>query len=82
MLSLAEIQSAIPDTLLGVDVPGLGARVQGKVRDIYVDGGQRILITTDRVLSLRPRVGRHPLQGPGAEPVERLVVRPDTRHRG
>jgi phosphoribosylaminoimidazole-succinocarboxamide synthase len=63
MLSLAEIQSAIPDTLLDVDLPGLGTRIQGKVRDIYVSGGDRILITTDRVSAFDRVLGGIPFKG-------------------
>lgn len=63
MLSLAEIKSAIPDTLLGVDLPGLGTRIQGKVRDIYVSSGQRILITTDRVSAFDRVLGGIPFRG-------------------
>lgn len=63
MLSLAEIQSAIPQTLLGVDLPGLGPRTQGKVRDIFVGGGQRILITTDCVSAFDRVLGGIPSFG-------------------
>ncbi len=63
MLSLSEIQSAIPDTLLGVDLQGLGARLQGKVRDIYIKNGQRILITTDRVSAFDRVLGGIPFKG-------------------
>lgn len=34
--------------LLGVEIPGLGPKIEGKVRDIWVVGDYRIMITTDR----------------------------------
>lgn len=63
MLSLAEIESAIPDALVSVDLPGLGPRTQGKVRDIYLAGGRRVLITSDRVSAFDRVLGAIPFKG-------------------
>ena len=49
MISRSAILSAIPHALQRVDMPNLGPRIEGKVRDIYIISGRRILITTDRV---------------------------------
>lgn len=63
MLSLAEIQAAIPYALSHVEIPGLGPRIEGKVRDIYVMDGRRILITTDRVSAFDRVLGVIPFKG-------------------
>jgi phosphoribosylaminoimidazole-succinocarboxamide synthase len=58
-----DILAAIPDALLRTDLPELGERVEGKVRDIYLQGGQRILITTDRVSAFDQVLGAIPFKG-------------------
>ncbi len=63
MISYDEILSAIPDALLQVDLPELGTRIEGKVRDIYVSNGRRILITTDRVSAFDTVLGTIPYKG-------------------
>ncbi len=63
MVSLDEILCAIPDALVRVDLPGPGSRIEGKVRDIYVSNGQRILITTDRVSAFDKVLGTIPYKG-------------------
>ena len=49
MVDAQQIRSLIPQAFVGVDLPGLGQRHSGKVRDLYVVDGHRILITTDRL---------------------------------
>jgi len=61
--SLSEIRSAIPDALLRTDIPELGKRIEGKVRDIYLQDGQRVLITTDRVSAFDQVLGAIPFKG-------------------
>ncbi len=63
MLSIAEIIEAIPHALLRVDLPELGPRLEGKVRDIYRLGEQRVLITTDRVSAFDRVLGAIPFKG-------------------
>ncbi len=63
MLSLAEIVAAIPHALLRVDLPGLGPRSEGKVRDMYVVGDRRVLIATDRVSAFDRVLGAIPFKG-------------------
>lgn len=50
MLSKDFLLASIPSALRGVDLPELGERHSGKVRDMYVlPNGRRVLITTDRI---------------------------------
>lgn len=63
MLSIDEIRSAIPHALVRADVAGLGPRSEGKVRDIYVAGDRRVLITTDRVSAFDRVLGAIPFKG-------------------
>src|SRR5512144_650457 len=63
MLSNTQIAASLPHALLRVDLPGLGQRLEGKVRDIYVVDGQRILVTTDRVSAFDRVLGAVPFKG-------------------
>jgi phosphoribosylaminoimidazole-succinocarboxamide synthase len=57
------ILRAIPNALLRTDFPELGERVEGKVRDIYLQDDTRILITTDRVSAFDRVLGAIPFKG-------------------
>ncbi len=59
----ATIAAALPHALLRVDLPELGPRLEGKVRDIYVLGGRRVLVTTDRVSAFDRVLGAVPYKG-------------------
>ncbi|HSN74374.1 MAG TPA: phosphoribosylaminoimidazolesuccinocarboxamide synthase [Anaerolineae bacterium] len=63
MLSTDQIIAAISHALLRVDLLGYGPRLEGKVRDIYVRDGQRILVTTDRVSAFDRVLGAIPFKG-------------------
>ena len=63
MLNKDQFIAAIPNCLLKADVDGFGPRFEGKVRDCYVHGGKRILITTDRVSAFDQVVGAIPYKG-------------------
>jgi phosphoribosylaminoimidazole-succinocarboxamide synthase len=63
MVSFDEITEAIPHALLRVDLPELGPRLEGKVRDSYRVGDKRILITTDRVSAFDRVLGAIPFKG-------------------
>lgn len=63
MLSTDQIIAAIPYALLRVDLEGFGPRLEGKVRDIYIQDGRRILITTDRVSAFDRVLGAIPFKG-------------------
>lgn len=57
------IRSAIPHACTSVDVPQLGTKTQGKVRDIYLHDDKRILITTDRQSAFDRILGAIPFKG-------------------
>ena len=63
MLSQEALHAAIPHALAAVDVPELGPKTEGKVRDIYRLGDRRVLITTDRVSAFDRVVGLIPFKG-------------------
>ena len=48
MISKKKIIDSIPNVVKTVNIPSLGKKHQGKVRDIYIFDGKRIFITTDR----------------------------------
>ena len=50
-------------TLEGTDLPELGQRIVGKVRDSYVRDSQRTIIVSDRVSAFDVVVGTIPLKG-------------------
>lgn len=63
MLSIAAVMKALPNVLQTVDIPELGQKTQGKVRDIYFHDDQRILITTDRQSAFDVILGCIPFKG-------------------
>lgn len=63
MLTPEEIIAVLPQALSGVDLPGLGPKLRGKVRDIYRRDDQRILITTDRLSAFDRVLGLVPYKG-------------------
>src|SRR5215203_989233 len=63
MLDQATLQKALPNALDGVDLPFLGPKSQGKVRDIYHRGDQLILVTTDRLSAFDRILGLVPFKG-------------------
>lgn len=46
-----------------IDIPSLGKKYQGKVRDFYKSGDKRILITTDRISAFDRVLGYIPYKG-------------------
>ncbi|HRT40300.1 MAG TPA: phosphoribosylaminoimidazolesuccinocarboxamide synthase [Candidatus Woesebacteria bacterium] len=63
MISEKTIIKAIPKVLKTVDLPGLGPKYQGKVRDFYIKGDRRIIITTDRQSAFDVNLGFVPFKG-------------------
>lgn len=63
MVSDAKILKAIPKGLKKADVPNLGKKIQGKVRDSYVAGDIRVIISTDRVSAFDRVLGAFPYRG-------------------
>ncbi len=57
------IDNALPHALQTVAVDGLGPRHEGKVRDMYVVGDHRVLVTTDRVSAFDRVLGTIPFKG-------------------
>jgi phosphoribosylaminoimidazole-succinocarboxamide synthase len=62
-ISHDDLLQAIPHALKGVDLPGFGPKIEGKVRDSYAAGGRRILVTTDRVSAFDRVLGYIPFKG-------------------
>ncbi|MCB8948463.1 MAG: phosphoribosylaminoimidazolesuccinocarboxamide synthase [Ardenticatenaceae bacterium] len=63
MLTRQQLLEAIPNCLDNTDFAGLGEKYEGKVRDVYVQNGRRILITTDRVSAFDRVLGLIPYKG-------------------
>lgn len=63
MLNRQELIAAVPDALVATDLPDLGSKIEGKVRDIYMLGDRRILVTTDRVSAFDRVVAAVPFKG-------------------
>jgi phosphoribosylaminoimidazole-succinocarboxamide synthase len=64
VLTQQQLIAAIPEALQTVDLPELGAKQSGKVRDMYaLPGGRRLLITTDRISAFDVVLGTIPYKG-------------------
>ncbi len=67
MLTQEAVKNVVPLALAGVDIPGLGPKIRGKVRDIYrrqKDGRRElVLITTDRLSAFDRVLGLVPYKG-------------------
>lgn len=63
MISDDIIIESIPHVFTGIDIPELGKKKQGKVRDIYFKDDTRILITTDRQSAFDVILGNIPFKG-------------------
>ncbi|MDE2025363.1 MAG: phosphoribosylaminoimidazolesuccinocarboxamide synthase [Patescibacteria group bacterium] len=63
MISDEQIKKAIPHLFKGIDIPGLGEKHHGKVRDFYSKGDTLILITTDRQSAFDVNLGFVPYKG-------------------
>lgn len=63
MLSTKKLITYIPEAIESVNLKGLGKKIQGKVRDIYLKKDKRILITTDRQSAFDRNLGLIPFKG-------------------
>ena len=63
MIQSKTILNALPHVLKTVDIPGLGKKRQGKVRDFYVLKVKRVIITTDRQSAFDVILGNIPYKG-------------------
>src|SRR5438045_1406763 len=63
MVSAKLITDAIPLALKTVNIPSLGQKRSGKVRDFYIVGDKRVIITTDRLSAFDRVLGCFPFKG-------------------
>ncbi len=63
MISDEQIKKAIPHLFKGIDIPELGQKHHGKVRDFYFTDKELILITTDRQSAFDVNLGFVPYKG-------------------
>jgi phosphoribosylaminoimidazole-succinocarboxamide synthase len=63
MISAETILQSLPLALKDVSLTGLGEKQSGKVRDFYVNDGQRVLVTTDRQSAFDVNLGHIPFKG-------------------
>lgn len=63
MIQSRTILKALPKVLKTIDIPGLGTKKQGKVRDFYVLKDKRVIITTDRQSAFDVILGHIPYKG-------------------
>src|SRR3990167_10767155 len=63
MVSKKLILDAIAHPLKGIDIPNLGTKHQGKVRDTYILSDKRIIVTTDRQSAFDRVLGQIPFKG-------------------
>jgi phosphoribosylaminoimidazole-succinocarboxamide synthase len=63
MLTEEALLAAIPQALAATHFPELGARYEGKVRDVYRRNGEQVLITTDRISAFDRVLGLIPHKG-------------------
>lgn len=63
MVSKQKIIENIPNVLKTVSIPDSGKKLQGKVKDIYIVNGKRIIITTDRISAFDRVLGFIPFKG-------------------
>lgn len=63
MLTTQQLYAQLPHAFSGVDLPSLGTKISGKVRDNYRVGDKRFLITTDRLSAFDRILGVVPYKG-------------------
>jgi phosphoribosylaminoimidazole-succinocarboxamide synthase len=63
MLSREEIRAVVPLAFAGIDDPRAQPQMRGKVRDIYLRGNERLLVTTDRLSAFDRVLGLVPYKG-------------------
>lgn len=63
MVNNKTVLHVLPDVLKTIELPSLGKKYQGKVRDFYKVDGKRILVTTDRQSAFDVILGCIPFKG-------------------
>lgn len=63
MLTEQELHTTLPHAFAGMELPFLGEKIPGKVRDNYRLDGQRLLVVTDRLSAFDRILGLVPFKG-------------------
>lgn len=63
MIDAQTIEAAIPLAVTSTQLEGLGERHQGKVRDLYLQPGRRVLVATDRLSAFDHVLSAIPFKG-------------------
>lgn len=63
MIQSKTVLKSLPNVLKTIEIPNLGKKYQGKVRDFYLKDDKRILITTDRQSAFDVILGHIPYKG-------------------
>jgi phosphoribosylaminoimidazole-succinocarboxamide synthase len=63
MISDDILRAQLTKTLASTDLPALGAKYEGKVRDCYVRDGRRTIVVTDRLSAFDVVLGTIPFKG-------------------
>ncbi|MDP9151305.1 MAG: phosphoribosylaminoimidazolesuccinocarboxamide synthase [Myxococcota bacterium] len=64
MVDLDTLHAALPHCLADTDLPGLGTKYEGKVRDNYTTAdGRRFIVVTDRISAFDRVLGTVPFKG-------------------
>src|SRR5438067_6830594 len=63
MVSDEIIRKQLTRTLQGTDLPALGKKYEGKVRDCYTKDGRRTIVVTDRISAFDVVLGTIPFKG-------------------
>jgi phosphoribosylaminoimidazole-succinocarboxamide synthase len=63
MLTREELRAALPLALNAFDLPAFGPKTSGKVREIYRQDGELLLVTTDRLSAFDHILGLVPYKG-------------------
>lgn len=63
LMQREQLASALPHAFDGIDLPFLGPKSSGKVREIYDQGDRLILVTTDRLSAFDRILGLVPYKG-------------------
>jgi len=63
MIERSIVEKQLSSTLKDINIPGLGDKYEGKVRDCYVTGDKRILVTSDRLSAFDKVLTTIPFKG-------------------
>ncbi|MDJ0752866.1 MAG: phosphoribosylaminoimidazolesuccinocarboxamide synthase [Ardenticatenaceae bacterium] len=63
MIPTAQLHNSLPHCLSETHLDELGPKYAGKVRDVYLQNGRRVLVTTDRVSAFDRILGLIPYKG-------------------